>query len=77
MGSAEMEEIASIIALVLKGTAAAPGENNSAAKSKAKYVVDPDAKAKATERVAKVQARFPVYPQLDLSLLKKAFVEGR
>jgi len=77
MGSGEMEEIASIMALVLNGTSAASGEKNSAAKSKAKYTVDPDVKAKAIERVAKVQARFPVYPQLDLPLLKKAFVEGR
>jgi len=76
MGKAEMEEIAEIMTLVLKGTAAAPNEKNPATKSKAKYTVNPAAKAEAIERVGKVQERFPVYPELDLPMLKSAFVEG-
>ena len=75
MGKAEMEEIAAILALVLKGTSAAPDAKNPAAKSKAKYRIDPAAKAEAVERVEKVQARFPVYPELDLPMLKRAFAD--
>ena len=75
MGKAEMEEIASILALVLKGTTAAPNPKNPAAKSKAKYLIDPAVKAEAIARVAKVQERYPVYPELDLTMLKKAFVD--
>jgi len=76
MGKAEMEEIASIMALVLKGTTAAVGEKNPSVKSKAKYLIDPAVKAEAIERVGKVQERFPVYPELDLPMLKKAFVDA-
>jgi len=74
MGKAEMEEIGSIIALVLKGTSQAPGEKNPAVKSKAKYLIEPAVKAEALDRVKKVLDRFPVYPELDLPLLKEAFV---
>jgi glycine hydroxymethyltransferase len=74
MGEAEMEEIGSIMAFVLKGTSPAPGEKDPAAKSRSKYVIDPAVKTQAIERVKKVLDRFPVYPELDLPLLKKAFV---
>jgi len=74
MGEAEMEEIGSIIALVLKGTSQAPTEKDPSVKSKAKYLIDPAVKAQAIERVKKVLDRFPVYPELDLALLKDAFV---
>jgi glycine hydroxymethyltransferase len=74
MGEAELEEIGSIIALVLKATTQAPTEKDPSVKSKAKYVIEPSAKAQALERVKKLMDRFPVYPQLDLSLLKEAFV---
>jgi glycine hydroxymethyltransferase len=75
MGTAEMEEIGSIIALVLKGTTQAPGEKNPSVKSKAKYLIEPAVKAQAHDRVKKLLDRFPVYPELDLNLLKKAFVD--
>jgi glycine hydroxymethyltransferase len=74
MGAAEMEEIGSIIALVLKGTSQAPGEKNPAVKSKAKYLIEPAVKAEALDRVKKLLDRFPVYPELELPLLKEAFV---
>ena len=74
MGEAEMEEIGSIIALVLKGTIQAPTEKDPSVKSKAKYLIEPAVKAEALERVKKLLDRFPVYPQLDLPLLKEAFV---
>ena len=75
MGTAEMEEIGSVMALVLKGTSQAPSEKNPAEKSKAKYLIDPAVKAEAISRIQKLLDRFPVYPQLDLPLLKKAFVD--
>jgi glycine hydroxymethyltransferase len=67
MGKAEMEELGAIIALVLKATSPAP------AQSKAKYTVEPEAKAEALDRVKKLLDRFPVYPELDLEFLQKAF----
>ncbi|MCL2042531.1 MAG: glycine hydroxymethyltransferase [Treponema sp.] len=73
MGEAEMEEISSIMALVLRGTSPAPGEKDPLVKSRAKYLVDPAVKTEAIERVQNLQERFPVYPELDLELLKKAF----
>ena len=75
MGAAEMEEIALIIALVLKGTRAAPTERDPSVLSRARYVIDPAVKAEAIDRVKKVLDRFPVYPELDLPMLKKAFVD--
>ena len=74
MGEAEMEEIGSIIALVLRGTSQAPTEKNPAVKSKAKYLIDQAVKNEALARVKKLLDRFPVYPELDLPLLKEAFV---
>jgi glycine hydroxymethyltransferase len=74
MGEAEMEELGAIIALVLKGTSQAPGEKDPSKKSKAKYSIDPAVKTEAVDRVKKLLDRFPVYPELDLPLLKEAFV---
>jgi glycine hydroxymethyltransferase len=73
MGAAEMEEIGSIIALILRGTSQAPGEKNPEIKSKAKYLIAPAIKAEALDRVKNLMRRFPVYPELDLPLLKEAF----
>ena len=75
MGPAEMEEIASIMAMVLKGTSPAAGEKAPSLKSKAKYILAQNLKPQAIERVKNLLDRFPVYPELDLDLLKKAFVE--
>jgi glycine hydroxymethyltransferase len=76
MGGAEMEEIAAIIALVLKGTRRGQGEKDPSATSRSRYLVDPGVKAEAGSRVKELLDRFPVYPEMDLSLLKKAFVES-
>jgi glycine hydroxymethyltransferase len=75
MGRPEMEELGAVIALVLKGTAPAPDAKDPARKSKAKYSVSEQVKTEALDRVKRLLDRFPVYPQLDLALLKKAFVE--
>lgn len=74
MGKDEMKELGSIMAKVVKGTSQAPAEKDPSKKSKAKHLIDPAVKAEATERVKKVLERFPVYPQLDLEFLKKAFL---
>jgi glycine hydroxymethyltransferase len=76
MAEAEMEELGAIISLVLKGTSQAPGEKDPSKKSKAKYLVAPNVKTEALDRVKKLLDRFPVYPNLDLPLLKKAFIPG-
>jgi glycine hydroxymethyltransferase len=75
MGTAEMEELGAIIALVLKNTTQAQDAKDPAKKSKAKYLIEEKAKAEALDRVKKLLDRFPVYPELDLDLLKKAFVK--
>ena len=75
MGTPEMEELGSIIALALKNTKPAPDGKDPSKMSKAKYIIDEKAKAEALERVKKLMDRFPVYPGLDLKFLKEAFVE--
>ncbi|GHV70334.1 serine hydroxymethyltransferase [Spirochaetia bacterium] len=73
MGKAEMEELGGIIALILKNTVPAPDGKDPAKKSRAKYQIEAKARAEALSRVEKLLGRFPVYPELDLGLLKKAF----
>jgi glycine hydroxymethyltransferase len=68
MGKEEMEELGSIMALVLKNTSQAQKGKDSQEKSKVKYNIEGKAKAEALERVKKLQDRFPVYPQLDLEM---------
>jgi glycine hydroxymethyltransferase len=76
MNKSDMEELGSIIALVLKATKPAPEAKDPTKNSKAKYVIDAAAKKEAMERVEKLLSRYPVYPQLDLELLKSAFVKA-
>jgi glycine hydroxymethyltransferase len=73
MGKPEMEELGAIISLVLKNTSPEKDARDPGKLSKAKYVIDGRAKSEALERVKKLLDRFPVYPQLDLKLLKDAF----
>jgi glycine hydroxymethyltransferase len=75
MGAAEMKEIAAIFKVVLANTKPekiTTGEN-AGKLSKAKYVVDPKAKAEARTRVKNLLDRYPVYPELDLEFLLKYF----
>jgi glycine hydroxymethyltransferase len=71
MQPVHMREIASVISLVLKATR--PQNAADGAPSKAKYNVNAEAKSEARERVKALLDRFPVYPELDLGFLKKAF----
>jgi glycine hydroxymethyltransferase len=70
MGAAEMEEIGDVIAHVLKNTRQAPGARDPSKESKSKYLIADNAKAEAVDRVKNLLAKFPVYPELDLNLLK-------
>jgi glycine hydroxymethyltransferase len=77
MGKVEMEELGSIMALVLKNTSQAQKKKDSPERSKVKYIIGRKAKAEALERIRNLQNRFPVYPQLNLELLKGAFLQTR
>ncbi len=66
-----MREIASVIGLVLKATR--PQNAADGAPSKAKYEVSAEAGSEARQRVKALLDQFPVYPELDLGFLKKAF----
>ena len=74
MGEAEMAEIAGIIADVVKGTKQAQDKKDPSKSSKAKYIIDEGVKTKVQERVKALMEKFPVYPELDLQLLKSFFV---
>jgi glycine hydroxymethyltransferase len=75
MGPAEMEEIASIIAAVLKNTAPSGTKqaDGSVKPSKAKYTIEDKWSSSARTRVEKLLLRYPVYPELDLGFLQKHF----
>jgi glycine hydroxymethyltransferase len=72
MTESEMAEIGSLIADVIKATT--PDKKDPSKNSKAKYDIDPNTKTAIQARVKSLMDRFPVYPQLNLELLKKAFV---
>lgn len=74
MDTRDMEELGAIISLVLKGTKPSPDGKDPSKPSKARYQVDPVVKTEALKRVEALLSRFPVYPELDLALLKEAFV---
>ena len=72
MGKDEMNELGEIIAVVIKNTKAASSKDKSKL-SKVRYNMDEKARSEALDRVEKLLSRFPVYPELDLELLKRAF----
>ncbi len=75
MGDAEMKEIAAVIKLVLSNTkpeTVAAGENAGNA-SKSKYLTNGKAAKEAKARIKTLLDEFPVYPNLDLAVLQKAF----
>jgi glycine hydroxymethyltransferase len=73
MKEAEMEELGSIIVSVLKATRPAP--DGKGGKSRIRFEIDGAAQKDALDRVAKLVSRFPIYPELDLEYLKKAFCQ--
>ena len=74
MAENEMAEIGSLIADVIKATTQTQDKKDPSKNSKAKYNVDTGAKTAIQARVKSLMDQFPVYPQLNLELLKKAFV---
>ena len=69
MGESEMREIAAVIHLVLSHTR--PAASKDGGKSQAKYEVAPQALTEAQSRVRALLSRYPLYPGLDLALLKQ------
>jgi glycine hydroxymethyltransferase len=75
MGKDEMDEIASVVALVLKNVK--PATAKSGAPDKAKYVLEPAAREQAHARVDALLASFPVYPEIDVKFLLDQFHGAR
>ncbi|MDR1868278.1 MAG: glycine hydroxymethyltransferase [Treponema sp.] len=75
MGEAEMDEVGAIIAYILKHVEAAPDLKELSQKSRASYSINPEVYRKALSKVKSLLSHFPVYPELDLDLLKKFFVK--
>ena len=76
MGEPEMKELGELIAKVIKSTVQAKDKKDPSKNSKAKYIIDEAVKADVMNRAKKLLDKFPVYPQLDLELLKKYFVQA-
>ena len=66
MGAAEIEEIAEVMSDVLRATT--PVVTNGTP-SKAKSVTEPAAEKEARARIAELCQKFPVYPEIDLSII--------
>ena len=75
MGVEEMSQIASIIKLVLSNTRPAEIARGKSAGSlsKARYRTAPNALEAARSQVNELVGKFPVYPELDLEYLQRAF----
>ena len=71
MGEAEMKEIASVLKLILSSTSAA--EMKSGKASRSKFKLNSSVQEEARNRTKALLERFPVYPELDLDLLKSYF----
>lgn len=76
MGTEEMKEIASIIRAVLDGTKPEIIKEgpNAGKPSKKNFVVDINVQKREKARVLELLKQYPVYPNLDLDLLKKYFL---
>jgi len=69
MGTAEMQEVAEIIADVLKGTTPKRGKNGNPTKTE--YTLDPAVKASAPARVRALLDKYVLYPELDGDFLSR------
>jgi glycine hydroxymethyltransferase len=67
MGQAEMDEIATVVALVLKNVK--PATAKSGGLDKTKYTLDEKAHAEARARINALLESYPVYPEIDLPFL--------
>ena len=73
MGEAEMEEIADIMANVLRATK--PKRNKKGEIRRAAYELDPAVKEESAARVMALLGRFALYPEIDAKLLREC-LEG-
>ena len=69
MGQAEMQEIAAIVRLVLSNTT--PTTTKDGKPSQARYALVEKARDEARKRAQDVLAKYPVYPEIDLSFLQE------
>ena len=76
MGAAEMAELADVIVSVLSATTrqSVPDASGAATVSKAKFHTEPATVEAARDRVRAVLDRYPVYPEIDLDLVRPADV---
>jgi len=76
MGEAEMAELADVIVSVLSATTrqSVPDASGAATASKAKFHTEPATVEAARGRVRAVLDRYPVYPEIDLDLVRPADV---
>ena len=65
-----MDEIAAVVALVLKNVK--PGTTKSGARDKAKFTLDDAVRDQAHSRVDALLASYPVYPEIDLPFLQES-----
>jgi glycine hydroxymethyltransferase len=70
MGHDEIAEIADIIASVLGSVTPAPVAGQEGKLSKAWFELPDPVTAAARDRVAQLLNRFPLYPEIDLSLVQ-------
>ena len=73
MGKTEMDEIASVVALVLKNVK--PGKTKSGALDKTKYTLDETVRGQAHARVKSLLDSYPVYPEIDLPFLVESLAK--
>ncbi len=73
MGPLEMNEIASIVTLVLKNIV--PARTKSGARDKARYKLDEQVRSAAHARTSTLLQSFPVYPEIDLPFLREYFAQ--
>ncbi len=71
MGRPEMDEIASVVALVLKNVK--PSDTKSGAIDKTKYTLAESIRVQAHTRVSELLNTYPVYPEIDLPFLADFF----
>jgi glycine hydroxymethyltransferase len=71
MGPAEMNEIASLVALVLKHVK--PASTRSGGIDKTKYTLDETIRSQAHARASDMLRSYPLYPEIDLPFLTEHF----
>jgi glycine hydroxymethyltransferase len=71
MGKTEMNEIAAIVALVLKHVK--PATTRSGAIDKSKYALDETIRSQARARTSDLLKSYPLYPEIDLPFLSSYF----